>query len=88
MAEGVKTRLGTDWGLSITGIAGPGGGSPEKPVGLVYIGLADPKGRVEAIEYRLGQNRERETIRYISSCIALDALRRQLLHNKIEKNCN
>jgi nicotinamide-nucleotide amidase len=41
MAEGVRTALGADIGLAVTGIAGPGGGTPEKPVGLVYLGLAD-----------------------------------------------
>lgn len=40
MAEGVRLRFGANIGMSITGIAGPGGGSPEKPVGLVYIGLS------------------------------------------------
>lgn len=84
MAKGVKNKLGTDWGISITGIAGPGGGSEIKPVGLVYIGLATSDNTVEAYEYRLGQQREREMIRYLSSCIALDSLRRLLLR-KLEK---
>ena len=40
MAEGARTRLGATIGISTTGIAGPGGGTPEKPVGLVYLGLS------------------------------------------------
>jgi nicotinamide-nucleotide amidase len=44
MLEGVRSRLGADVGAAITGIAGPGGGSPEKPVGLVFCGVATPEG--------------------------------------------
>jgi PncC family amidohydrolase len=44
MAEGVRRAINADIGVSVTGIAGPTGGTPEKPVGLVYIGLAAPGG--------------------------------------------
>jgi nicotinamide-nucleotide amidase len=79
MALGVQKRLATDWGISITGIAGPGGGSETKPVGLVYIGLASPEGNVTVSEHRFGENRDRLTIRQISAYTALDRLRRNLL---------
>ncbi|MCW6034769.1 competence/damage-inducible protein A [Spirulina subsalsa FACHB-351] len=79
MALGVQKQLGSDWSLSITGIAGPGGGSDHKPVGLVYIGLAAPNQTVDIFEYRFGQERDRATIRYMSACNALDRLRRKLL---------
>ncbi|MDB9511252.1 competence/damage-inducible protein A [Kamptonema animale CS-326] len=79
MAAGVRSRLETTYGLSITGIAGPGGGSEDKPVGLVYIGLAGPSGEVEAFKYRFGTLRDRNWIRNLSACTALDQLRRKLL---------
>ncbi|MEA5620658.1 competence/damage-inducible protein A [Cronbergia sp. UHCC 0137] len=78
MALGVKNRLSTTWGLSITGIAGPTGGTETKPVGLVYIGLAGPEGKVESFECRFG-TKERSFIRYLSACTGLDKLRRRLL---------
>ncbi|AVZ30052.1 competence/damage-inducible protein A [Nodularia spumigena] len=79
MAMGVKTRLSTSWGLSITGIAGPSGGTDTKPVGLVYIGLASPKNEVASFEYRFGAMRGRDLIRYVSANTALDLLRRKLI---------
>lgn len=65
MALGVKNLLGADIGLAVTGIAGPGGGSDEKPVGLVYIGLSTREG-TSSREMRLAGSREeirRETAR-------------------------
>jgi nicotinamide-nucleotide amidase len=79
MAVGIQTLLGTDWGISITGIAGPGGGSETKPVGLIYIGLARPDGTVTHQAYRIGIGRGRDWIRDVSASHALDLLRRQLL---------
>lgn len=79
MAQGVRKKLRTSWGLSVTGIAGPDGGSEEKPVGLVYIGLSGADGTKLAWEYRFGEHRNREGIRYLSACNALDQLRRYLL---------
>ncbi len=79
MALGVKKQFHSDWGLSITGIAGPGGGTAEKPVGLVYVGIASPDQTTDQLELRLGEQRLRETIRHISACHALDQLRRKLL---------
>ncbi|MGI0482434.1 competence/damage-inducible protein A [Geminocystis sp. CENA526] len=85
MAKGVQHKFNTDWSISITGIAGPGGGTQTKPVGLVYIAIADPDKQVESYELRLGDSRGREAIRYLSSCYALDKLRRELLqHDKGE----
>ena len=79
MAKGVKQSLNTDWGIGITGIAGPGGGTDGKPVGLVYVGLVDPQGEAVSFEYRFGDRRGRALVRHLTSCNALDALRRKLI---------
>jgi len=72
MATNVMDKFGTDYGLSVTGIAGPGGGTDEKPVGLVYIGLADSR-NTEVREYKFGTDRNRNKVR--SSQAALNWLR-------------
>jgi nicotinamide-nucleotide amidase len=75
MAAGARQRSGADYALSATGIAGPTGGTPEKPVGLVYIGLATPTGS-EVVRHTVGF--ERETFKWFVSQTALDLLRRAL----------
>ncbi|NUQ00470.1 MAG: competence/damage-inducible protein A [Armatimonadetes bacterium] len=58
MARGVAERLGADWGLATTGIAGPDGGTAEKPVGLVYVAVYDRhEGEATAVELRLSGDR-------------------------------
>ena len=79
MAMGVQALMATDWGLSVTGIAGPGGGTERKPVGLVFIGIAKPDRTVASVEYRFGARRSRDWIRHLSVQSALDLLRRSLL---------
>ncbi|GAC1402546.1 MAG: competence/damage-inducible protein A [Pyrinomonadaceae bacterium] len=76
MAEGVRLRAKSDFGLSVTGIAGPDGGTPEKPVGLVYIGLSDD---VLTEQRRLILPGDRQLIRWRASQAALDLLRRRLI---------
>ena len=76
MAEAVRTRSGASFGLSTTGIAGPGGGSEEKPVGLVWIGLS-AEGFADAWRYDLGTDRGRTRTRATQA--ALELLRRRLL---------
>ncbi len=79
MAQGVRESLGASWGLSITGIAGPGGGTETKPVGLVYLGLAGPNGEVESFAQQFSPRHERDFLRHLSICTALDLLRRKML---------
>lgn len=75
MAEGARTRAGTTFAVSVTGIAGPGGGTKEKPVGLVYIGLATPN---RTVVRRIRWPGQRDQVRAISAMVALDLLRREL----------
>jgi len=75
MAEGVKKMTGASIGVSITGIAGPTGGTPEKPVGLTYIGLAADD-IIKTKDFRYGLDRDRNRLRACFS--ALDMIRRYL----------
>jgi nicotinamide-nucleotide amidase len=75
LAEGIRARTGATLGLGITGIAGPTGGSPEKPVGLVFIGLADDRG-TQVREFRFPGNRER--VRLWATQMALEMIRRRI----------
>lgn len=77
MAEGVRARFGTDLGVAITGVAGPDGGSAEKPVGTVHVAIAGPGERVDHRHLRLPGDRER--IRWQASQAALEMTRRRLL---------
>lgn len=73
LAEGIRARTQATWGLSTTGIAGPGGGTPDKPVGLVWIAVAGPGG-AEVRELRLSGDREQ--IRGAAASQVLELLRR------------
>jgi len=76
MARGVRTVAGTDIGLAVTGIAGPDGGTADKPVGTVFMAMTGPYGeRVERFHF----DGNREQIRMRTACTALDWLRRQAL---------
>jgi nicotinamide-nucleotide amidase len=78
MARGVRGRSGTNVGLSVTGIAGPGGGSKAKPVGLVYVGLDGGPDEAMTKEFRF-HGGDRSVIKQRSSQAALDLLRRWLI---------
>ncbi len=76
MAEGIRKRCGATWGLAVTGIAGPTGGTPEKPVGLVYHAVSNGEAS-DVVERRFPGDRER--VRRWASQQALDLLRRKLM---------
>ena len=77
MAEGARRISGADYGVSVTGIAGPDGGTAEKPVGLVYIGVSDENGTI-AREFRFRGNRE--WVRTLACGNALNLLRLRMLN--------
>jgi PncC family amidohydrolase len=76
MARGVAERLGAEAGIGITGIAGPGGGTAEKPVGTVWLAIA-MDGEVEA--HRLSLGADREAIRERAAQEALSRLYRRVM---------
>lgn len=81
MAKGVKSRMKTDYAISVSGVAGPNGGTEEKPVGTVWIAVAGPSG-VTAKKHQFGHDRERNI--EISANVALNMLRKQLSQNVLD----
>jgi len=77
MAEGCRRKLACDWAIAVTGIAGPTGGTTEKPVGLVFTALAGPSGTSAARHLFPGT---REVVRLRSALAAMNYLRLGLLH--------
>ena len=77
LAEGIRRRSGATLGLAVTGIAGPGGATVEKPVGTVYLALANPKGVTERALRFPG---DRERVRWQAAQAALDLVRRHFLY--------
>jgi nicotinamide-nucleotide amidase len=75
LAEGIRRRTGASLGVGVTGIAGPGGGTVEKPVGLVFIALADERGS-QVREFRFPGDRER--VRQLTTTAALETIRRRI----------
>jgi nicotinamide-nucleotide amidase len=76
MAEGIRRELNSTYGLAVTGIAGPTGGTPEKPVGTVYVALAGPR---RTLVLHFLNPYDRATFKFMTSRQALDMLRRTVL---------
>jgi nicotinamide-nucleotide amidase len=81
MAAGVRARLGADVGIAVTGIAGPGGATAEKPVGLVYLHVETPSGR-RGLEFQFPG--DRDSVRRRATATALHLVRRLLTQNRDE----
>ncbi len=81
MAINVKKKLSADWAISISGIAGPKGGSKDKPVGLVYISISGPNNYVTTIKKQFNSTRNRLEIQTLSVNVCLNSLRLILLSN-------
>ena len=82
MAIGLKKVLKSDWGIAISGIAGPGGGSEEKPTGLVYISIIGPNNKIKNIRKMFNPIRNRIDIQRLSVNECLNSLRLILLSKK------
>lgn len=78
MARGAREKFGADLGLGVTGVAGPEGGTEQKPVGRVFLALADAEG-ARSVRADFGQEPGREGVRRLASQAALNLLRRELL---------
>lgn len=85
MAEGVRARSGADIAVAVTGIAGPSGGSLEKPVGTVFFGLATAKGTLDLLFHFHGN---RQQIQELTAVTALDLVRRLLLDKPLRETGN
>ncbi len=81
MAINVKENLGADWAIAISGIAGPNGGSQDKPVGLVYISIYGPNNHITNIKKLFNSTRNRVEIQTLSVNVCLNSLRLILLSN-------
>ncbi len=80
MADGVCRRSGNAWGVAVTGVAGPGGGSPEKPVGLVWIAVRGAVSRARRFRFP----GDRSLVRQLTATAALDLLRSAMLECETE----
>ena len=79
LARGSRDELGTDFGIGVTGVAGPGGGTEDKPVGTIHLAVAGPLGSGDLIHRQVKFAGDRGKIRRMTSQLALEMLRRRLL---------
>ncbi|OON36544.1 hypothetical protein BTJ39_21495 [Izhakiella australiensis] len=82
MAEGALKVSGANYAISVSGIAGPDGGTPQKPVGTVWFGFASGTGRSEAWRQQFAGDRQQ--VRRLATAWALETLRKQFLENKLD----
>ena len=79
MATNVKEKLRADWAIAISGIAGPSGGTQDKPIGLVYISISGPNNHKTNIKKLFNATRNRKEIQTLSVNVCLNSLRSILL---------